>query len=87
MTELQTLREKEENGTISHGEVFRLRLLEKQEEERRNKENAEYRSKYFELSRKYDYQKKEIAELEERNKMHESTIQTLLAALQGKIRD
>ena len=85
MTELQKLREKKANGTLSDGEIFQLRLLENREAERINRENSEYKSKYFELSRKYDYQKKEIEEMAGRIKMHESTIQTLLAALQGKI--
>lgn len=85
MATLQELREKlaRNPAQMSFAERTELSILEQEEK----KEMEDYKSKYFEAKRKIDSYKQNIEDLEEKIQMQEAVIKTLLAALQGKIKD
>lgn len=85
MATLQELRDKlaRNPAQMSFAERTELSILE--QEEKNNMDD--YKSKYFEAGRKIDRYKQDIEDLEEKIRMQEAVIKTLLAALQGKIID
>ncbi len=85
MATLQELREKlaRNPAQMSFAERTELSILEQEEK----KEMEDYTSKYFEAKRKIDSYKQDVEDLEEKIRMQEAVIKTLLAALQGKIKD